>query len=300
MVDNSWSNWNTKAILVLLAYAAMGVYFLILYGFLPLVSWLIDRSKGLLLKWRGKKKMDNVCANRTNAASEICKIVAKNNSTPLQSCLWKQFSFVVISTIIHCTICIGRVLLLGDHDLVLNGTALASHSFIIFPIFLVVYALYLCFGCLSFEKGVYNDKTEIDEKKATDDIIVIIDMDIIYYKQAICQMVVSLVLPIFPLLVSGKWVYFSSLLTGEGQRKAIHYAQFQQHDNNWEQYFSKEQEGVNEQMEEDYHCSLVTMMLKNDIDCIFNIFIPFYAVIFALHFIKMKDECLDNRIKKAL
>lgn len=248
---------NIKStILVLLSFAAMNLHHIIFYAIMPSVQWLVIKIKDVILK-NGK-----IGSNGGHAVK-----------WPLRSCISGQRRLFVVSLSVDCMLCLLQALVFGKTDWVFDGLAITSHLALIYNVSLMLFICYLgCFGS-SIEKDAVS---EDGEKKALSDATSYsYSSRIILHRRMIC----ALLLPIFPLLVFGKMIYWSSLLTSAGRKKAVKYAQMA------EFYLSDTGTEAKKSLTIQW---LMTFISKYDLSFVFVVCFPLHAMLFVLQYLKLK------------
>jgi hypothetical protein len=256
--DNDSMNW--KVVTMQLSYVAMTLHHIILYALIPLVKWLYMRGRMLCWNARKAKRFGNSI-----------------NSTTQSSLSLQQIRMIMISSLFHGIVCLTQSLLLGKDGWVSNTIAILSHFVIIFNI---VIMLNIC--SLGFKDIVHlDDNADSISHVATS----YINNNIILHS----RMIFTLMMPIFPMVLFGKLIFWSSLLTTEGQWKAIQYIQTL--DDCYHQVEMDKKSNIS-------NCSLMSVIYQYDFNFVTNICIPLYMILVLIQFVKNEHGRIPNDTKK--
>ncbi len=250
-----------KVVIMQLSYVGMTLHHIVLYAFIPLVQWLCMKCRKIY--WNAKK-------SKTIGNSIYLTTQASVSS--------QQTKMIMISIVFHCTFCLGQSLFLEKDGWILNHIAIVSHFVIILSILIM---LNIC------SLGV-KDRFHADDKakSASNTTVSYINNNILLHS----RMISTLMIPIFPLVLLGKLIFWSSILTTEGQWKALQYIQT---------FDCYNQEVEMDRKSNKSNCSLMSMIYQYDFNFVTNFCIPLYIFLILIQFLKIKHARIQNDTKKS-
>lgn len=249
-----------KVVIMQLSYVGMTLHHIILYALIPFVQWLCMKGIKLCRNARKAKKIGNSI-----------------NSTTQESISSQQTKFIMISIVFHGIFCLVQSLFLEKDGWVLNPIAIVSHFVIVLSI---VIMLNIC--SLGVKGTVHADDKA---KSASNTAVSYINNNILLHS----RMISTLMMPIFPLVLLGKLIFWSSLLTTEGQWKAVQYIQ------TFDCYNQVEMDRKSNRS----NCSLKSAIYQYDFNFVTNFCIPLYMILISIQFLKIKHGRIQNDSKKS-
>ena len=179
-----------------IAFLAMNVYYTILYGLLPIFSFLVN-------------SFTKCCSSRSEQSKDS-KIPTDVKRGPQILCLsffLNEIGWLLFTAAMHAVSSRIIASLMDVKDWTMNKTSILSHIFLIMVSFICLKICYLGYcptNQVSTSSGVKQTY---------------------YLKQR--RMIAALTVIIFPLIVNGKVIYAFSLLTASGQSKAGPFIEFE-------------------------------------------------------------------------
>ena len=196
LLYNFSSLWTASPIItVLLSFAAMSLYSILLYGLIPLAAFVTS-------------KIPNFFQPSFSNHTEVEELMS------WRAYKQKQKQLLVASIMIQAIYCIAWSQFTGIDNWAFNILATQAHCSMVFIMFVLLNILNLGFSKLHFRSGQRKDDTSR---------VGIMDKQSRILLQ--CRMVSAILTPIFPFFVLSKLIFFTSLLTRRGQIASIPYAQ---------------------------------------------------------------------------
>ncbi len=185
-------SWNDPIrIALILSFAAMNVFVLVLFGIIPLVvkTFSIANSK---VEYALKDTLI------------YTKLLGSAKDQSVELTLWKvniqkQKQLIIASIAVQAIYCIARTYFCRIHDWCFNALAVSSHFSMVFITLTILNIVMLGFCKLqSIDEG---------NGRACKQNIILMH----------CRMITTLLLPTFPCYILGKCIFLSSLLSEKGQ-----------------------------------------------------------------------------------
>jgi hypothetical protein len=261
--------YNQSKFVIVLSFAAMNVYFILLYAFMPFLAWSIGKIRQMTYNKEYTKNMGSITPN-----------------SMYQTLVAVQMKVLVSSISIHMSICTLKFFVFGQHGWVWNGVSIISHGALVLQIGLIVDLLRLSYysvveNCVQ-QKGCTSDEQNYPK----------INTDL----KAFCRMLCTFLLPIIPMLIFGKWVYWSSLLTTDGQQKARKYIFYQETNNDFCSNMNGSIQDVNLHS---FLCIFTKSMSRYDLGFVMKVSIPIYTILLSIGLVVLKYGSLKDDTKKS-